>query len=230
MAGRYAIYYAPERDGGLARLGNRWLGRCPETGELLARPELPALRGLDVSSLTVDPHRYGFHATLVPPFTLRNGLREDDLAAWVGRFAASRKPFGLGPLSVREIGSFLALVPDVQNGVAGLAGDCVRTFHPLREPPEPDELERRRAKGLTTAQERNLARWGYPYVFGEYRFHLTLTGSVPDAGLRRRLAGGLAGFFAPELDAPHPVRELCLFHQPGEGADFRLTHRIPLGG
>lgn len=230
MAGRYAVYFAPERDGGLARLGNRWLGRCPETGERFTCPELAGLSGGKVRSLTEVPRHYGFHATLMPPFPLRNGLEEDDLMAWAARFSAGRKAFGLGPLSVREIGHFVALVPDVPNGVSGLADDCVRTFHPLREPPEPAELERRRAKGLTPPQERNLARWGYPYVFGEFRFHLTLTDFIPDGGLRRELAEGLAELFAPVLDTAHPVRELCIFHQPYEKADFRLTHRIPFGG
>ncbi|MBG0788864.1 MAG: DUF1045 domain-containing protein [Desulfovibrionaceae bacterium] len=230
MAERYAVYYSPEKDSGLARFGNRWLGRCPETGELFVQPGLPSLPGLDPGSLTGEPRRYGFHATLVPPFSLRAGLGPDALMEQAARFAAFRKPFDLGPLSVREIGSFVAMVPSSRNGVTDLAADCVRAFHPLRAEPSLAEMERRRAKGLTPAQERNLLRWGYPYVFDEFRFHLTLTDSIADSRLRRKLVKGLAGISATVRKAAHPVRELCIFHQEDEAAPFRLVRRIPFTG
>jgi len=226
---RYAVYYAPVRDSELCRFGNRWLGRCAETGERPARPDLPGLCLDDLHGLTSEPRHYGFHATLVPPFRLKAIHGAGDLLEHAARFARLRKSFDLAPLSVKEIGSFVAMVPAAQDRVAELAADCVRSFYPLREEPTLAEIERRRSRGLTPAQERLLVRWGYPYVFGEYRFHLTLTNSIMDRSLRRRLVKGLAELTAPLRRAAHPVRELCLFHQTDGTAPFSLVHRIPFG-
>lgn len=230
VGGRYAVYYAPERGSGLARFGARWLGRCAETGERPAPPELSGFSPEDLRGLTSEPRRYGFHATLAAPFRLGPGLGGDDLMAEAGRFARSRGPVVLEPLSVREIGGFAALVPSGQKAVARLAADCVRCFHPLRRDPALAEIERRRARGLTPAQERLLVRWGYPYVFGEYRFHMTLTNSIVDKRVLRRLVRGVSELTAPLRREARAVRELCIFHQSGEGDPFTLVQRIPFGG
>jgi hypothetical protein len=34
------------------------------------------------------------------------------------------------------------------------------------------------AAGLNQSQVANLDRWGYPYLFADFRFHMTLTGKV----------------------------------------------------
>ena len=229
MGERYAVYHAPERDSELCRFGSCWLGRCAETGEHPAHPDLPGLGFDDLHGLTSEPRHYGFHATLVPPFRLKAVHGVGDLLEHAIRFVRLRQSFDLPPLSVKEIGSFVAMVPSGQNGVAELAADCVRSFFPFREEPTLAEMERRRGKGLTPAQERLLVRWGYPYVFGEYRFHLTLTNSIMDKSLRRRLVKGLTELTAPLRRAPQSVRELCIFHQTDEAAPFSLVHRIPFG-
>jgi hypothetical protein len=105
----------------------------------------------------------------------------------------------------------------------------VRDLDAFRAPPEPEEIARREAAGLNAAQAGNLARWGYPYVMEEFRFHLTLTGALsPDAlaAALRALAPHVARF----AEAPLPVREIALFGDPGGGAPFRLLRRLPLGG
>lgn len=229
MSERYAVYYAPERGSELERFGSAWLGRDAELGESPVWPELEMLSGEDLDALTRAPRHYGFHATLVPPFRLRAGVGPDDLFDHAIYFARLREIFYLDPLYVKEIGSFVALTPSRQDNVARLAADCVRSFYPFRAEPTLAELERRRAKGLTPIQERLLVRWGYPYVFDEYRFHLTLTDSIVDKGVRRRLVKGLSEFAAPFRQKVHPVRELCIFYQIDEAEPFDLIHRIPFG-
>ena len=97
----------------------------------------------------------------------------------------------------------------------------------FRAPPPPEELARRRAAGLDAVEEANLRRWGYPYVLDRFRFHMTLTGPVPEPA-RAAVEAALAPVVAPLVAEPVPVAEVCRF---AEGADgrFRLLRRHRLG-
>lgn len=229
MSERYGVYYAPERGGDLDRFGSAWLGRDNETG--LEVPVLP-LHGLSPDiwrTATASPRHYGFHATLMPPFPPLPGVDGAAIVRRLESLARTLLPFFLAPLSVREIGSFLALVPAEQSRPAEAAEACLRAMTPLRRPPSPPENEARRAQGLTPAQDRLLETWGYPYVLGEFRFHISLTGRVEDPDQRGRLKDLLCELAAPVINRSHPVNELCLFHQPDRSAPFRLIHRARLG-
>jgi putative phosphonate metabolism protein len=227
--GRYGVYYAPPRWSDFERFGTAWLGRDAETGEPVTQPDLPGL-GRDVlRELTVEPRRYGFHGTLMAPFEPAEGVGEAAVRERLDRLAATLAPLDMEPLAVRAIGSFLALVPAYQDGPAELAEAVLRAMHPLRAPVTEADRARRRANGLTPAQDRLLEQWGYPYVLGEFRFHITLTGRVADPGLRERIAGLARCHAATVTGRPHPVRELCLFHQPDRETPFRLIHRARLG-
>jgi hypothetical protein len=227
--GRYGVYYAPSQGGELDRLGAAWLGRDNETG-LSVPPVLPdGLSPDEWRKATESPRRYGFHGTLMPPFTPLPGVDEAGIIERLESLAGSLAPFDLAPLSVRVIGSFLALVPAEQARLGEAAEACLRAMTPLRVPPSPEENEARRAANLTPAQDRLLEQWGYPYVLDEFRFHITLTGRIEDPARRRRLADILSGLAAPVTGRPRPVRELCLFHQPDRSAPFRLIHRARLG-
>lgn len=229
MAGRYAIYYAPEKGSALDLFGKQWVGRCAETGAGLDQPDIRIVGREALHALTASPRHYGFHGTLSPPFRLKAGVGRDDLVSHAEAFASKLRPFDLEPLSVREIGSFLALVPSNQDTIASLASQCVTSFHPLREQPTLAEMERRRARGLTPAQERLLVQWGYPYVHDEFRFHLTLSNSIMDSGLRRNLMKVLNNMTASLRKMAHRVGEICIFHQEDEKSSFFLIQRIQLG-
>lgn len=228
MVRRYAIYFAPRSGTAWSRFGARWLCR----DAISRQPSKPyQVRGMTSESLlacTAEPRRYGFHATLKPPFALAGGATEQALHAALESIAARHQAFSLGPLRVQVIGGFLALVaahpPDA---LARLAASCVRTLDHLREPPGADELARRRMAGLNARQECLLERWGYPYVMDQWRFHMTLTGKV-DEPVRTLLQGWLQQKVARLSIEPMEFDSLCLFEQPGSGADFQLTRRITL--
>jgi hypothetical protein len=139
--------------------------------------------GADAGSWTAfvrEPRIYGFHATLKAPFYLAKGSNEADLERAVLDFAAAQPAVLAGELAVRELGSFIALVPNTPRpALDRLAQACVREFDRFREPMSGPERERRLAAGLSARQIENLDRWGYPYVFQDFRFHMTLTGSLP---------------------------------------------------
>lgn len=230
MTGRYAIYFAPAAESDLARFGDRWLGRDAETGQPVLRPAVDGIDADRLQALTEAPCRYGFHGTLKPPFHLAEGCDVDDLRRAIAGFAVRQTAFEIAALRLREIGDFIALVPaDPTPALAQLAEGCVAEFDAYRAPPDAAELAKRHAAGLTPRQAELLARWGYPYVMDEFRFHLTLTGPVAGHDERSRVAGVLRPLVASLLDQPVPVRELCLFHQLDRAMPFRLIQRFRFG-
>jgi putative phosphonate metabolism protein len=226
---RYAVYFAPGRDSALAVFGRRWLGRCVETGEEVSRPVVPGVAEATLNQLTAGPRHYGFHATLVAPFVLADDVTPDQLMDQTAALARHQAPCALQSLSVKLLGSFIALIPSDQIGVARLAEACLRRLHPMRAQPTLAELERRRATGLTPNQERLLANWGYPYVLDEYRFHMTLTDSIRDTKSRSTLLRHLSEAAAHLRREPVLVADICLFKQQ-DGGQFRLVRRFPLDG
>jgi putative phosphonate metabolism protein len=228
-ASRYALYFAPLASSAWGRFGARWLGRDPATGERVAQPAIAGLSGEAFAELTAAPRQYGFHATLKPPFALREGTTPEALADTLARFCRTRRAIALPPLEVRRLADFLALVPaERESRVNGLAADCVREFEPFRAPLAAAELDRRRRQGLTPRQDRYLEAWGYPYVFAEYQFHFSLTGPVAQAPPH-----AVAALIAAARDAaPAAALQLdavALFAQPEPALPFRLVKRFRLG-
>ncbi|MEY2991958.1 MAG: hypothetical protein RI946_1352, partial [Pseudomonadota bacterium] len=42
-----------------------------------------------------------------------------------------------------------------------------------------DDIDRRRKSRLTPDQDALMLRWGYPFIFEHFKYHLTLTGPLP---------------------------------------------------
>ena len=228
MTERYAIYYSPDVAEPLGRLGHGWLGVDPATGD---RPLCPAALPEPPEDLTSGPRHYGFHATLKAPFELADRATGDDLLAFARQFAARVAPVTLADgLVVATLGRFLALVPAATPDELGaLAGHVVRAFEPYRGPLGSFDLGRRRLAQLTPQQEQNLVDWGYPYVFEEFRFHMTLTPQLDDGARAAWLHRLQAGF--AELDGkPVVLDRICVFHQAARTLPFRQIAAIPLGG
>ncbi|MCC7274052.1 MAG: DUF1045 domain-containing protein [Alphaproteobacteria bacterium] len=230
MRPRHAIYWSPPAGSGLARFAAAWLGRDPGGGIVGARPAVPGFAAAAVDEMVAEPARYGFHGTLKPPFHLAAGTDRARLDAAFDAFAAARPPFTAPKLALRAIGGFLALVPDAPApALDALAADCVAFFDRFRAPSEPGELERRRRADLSPRQQELLARWGYPYVMDEFRFHLTLTGRLAPE-VRPRLLAALAPLAAPFCTQPLAVDQIALFVQPGPDAPFTIVRRAALRG
>ncbi|GAB4166090.1 MAG: DUF1045 domain-containing protein [Thalassobaculales bacterium] len=220
---RYALYYAPAADEPLFALGREWLGRDVVTGESLAIPD-------DRRQATVSARHYGFHATLKPPMALAGGRSEAGLLAAAAEFAASNAPAPAAPLVLADLDGFLALVPAWPSApVQRLCDAVVRGFEPFRAPPEEADIARRRKAGLSARQEQLLARWGYPYLFDEFRLHLTLSDRLTAdqrASLRPQLEARVAALPAGRflLDA------IAVFRQEERAAPFMQIARFALTG
>ena len=221
---RVAIYYAPPLDDPLFAAGATWLGRDPESGAPAPQPELP-----DIAAVTAEPRRYGLHATLKPPMRLAAGRSWHELVDAARRLASGIAPFALPRLEVADVHGFLALrettpCPPLQ----GLADAMVAELDEFRAPSSEPELTRRRGAGLSEREGAMLARWGYPYVFETWFFHMTLTRRL-DAAERPRWTAAAQAHFAPLLALPRRVADICLFTQPEPGAPFVIAERLKLG-
>lgn len=227
---RYAIYYAPAPGSALAELGAGWLGRDCATGDERPLAEVPGVSAERLAEITESARGYGFHATLKAPFHLKAGRSLGELEAAATTFAAQRSPIPV-TLGLRSLGGFLALMmtpPD--HRVATLAADAVRELDGFRELPGDSELARRRKAGLSPQQDAMLQRWGYPYVMGEFRFHMTLTSRLPDGPEREAVVAALEPRVAPVVADPVAIDAIALFVQAHRGGPFTMVRRFPFGG
>lgn len=224
-AARVALYYAPLPHDPLTRLSSAWLGRDPASNAPVPQPDIPGIR-----EVTADPRLYGFHATLKPPMRLRAGTDWFGFTAAVRSLAARIAPFELPAMAVSDVHGFLALRETVASApLQALADACVEGLDAFRQPPEEAELARRRKAELTAEQEAMLVRWGYPYVFSTWFFHMTLTRRLSEA---EKAVFKLAAekWLAPALSLPRRVSDICVFTQSGPGAAFTLAERVALRG
>lgn len=226
MSTRYAVYYAPEPQSALWRFGSAAIGRDAATGMIL-----PPLSGApfdepDWHRLTAEPRRYGFHATLKAPFRLGDGSNEEELREAATDLAARQAPIAIETMDVVCLGSFLALVPtETPSALTSLASHCVRSLDRFRAPLTDVERARRLAAPLTGRQVRYLEEWGYPFVFEDFRFHMTLSGPLPP---ERREQGRAAVARAYAHIRPGiSVDALALFRQNTLAEDFRVIARFP---
>lgn len=216
---RYAVYYVP--DGDFAKAGAAWLGwdilRGCEVGD-----------GAGQGMTTQAPARYGFHATIKAPFRLAPGYDEPDLIRALERFARSCPKARADGLFLANEGGELALYARNDAALAGLAGRVVTALDPFRAPLTGAERARRRPDTLTARQRRFLDLYGYPHVFDDYRFHMTL-GRGAGVGLPSDPFTAAQAHFAPVLPQPFAVDSLALCGE-GEDGRFRLISRVSLGG
>lgn len=227
---RCAIYFAPAPDSTWWHAGSQWLGRCAVTGVAFEQPAVAGVSPESLRQLTAAPRRYGWHATLKAPFALAAGVTLDDARGALRALARSMQPFNLPPLKVANLGRFLALVPQAPSApLQAAAQACVAQLHHLAAPLDDAELQRRRGAGLTPAQEALLQRWGYPWVFEHFQFHLSLTGDLGDASVatQEALAAAAQAHFGSL--GPCEFRGLSLFVEPAKGGDFMLLEHAGLG-
>jgi putative phosphonate metabolism protein len=213
---RAAIYFTPPAGTPLARAAAEWLGRDAFLGTA-TRPADP-----EIDPLVADPARYGFHATMRAPFTLDDGCDLAGLDERLAGFAASRQAFLVPAIQLSQLGRFFALVPATHSiELTELEAETVRTFEPFRRPSTAAEIAKRRPQDLSERQRGHLETFGYPYVFEDFRFHMTLTGPV-EAAQTDRVHALLTERFSAFDDAPLSVDGLALFVEPAPGQPFRV--------
>ncbi|QKV17427.1 DUF1045 domain-containing protein [Oricola thermophila] len=225
---RYAIYFTPPRDHELARAASTWLGRDAFSGLSLPHVEGTGLALGEIAYFTAVPRRYGFHATLKAPFRLADGVSEDELLSMAERFSRESDPVIVPRATISRLGGFFAVVPEQPNtALNDFAARVVAFFDKMRAPLTEAEFQRRNPEMLTRSQLRNLQNWGYPYVFDDFRFHMTLTGHVDPAD-RPRIRSALERHFNAVLEGPLAVDHLAVFVEREPGAPFEVHSLFPI--
>jgi putative phosphonate metabolism protein len=220
---RVAIYFTPPAGHPLTRAAALWLGRDAFSGEA-TRPPDPA-----VDAVVTEPARYGFHATIRAPFRLRDGVDLADVRGRLVAFCSDRRPFAIPEVRLDRIKRFLALVPAAPSPeLEELERETLEAFEPFRAPLASDEVARRGPGSLGERQRSHLERWGYPFVLDEFRFHMTLTGSLRDADAAAVEATVRERFVAFH-GAPLAVDGLALFVEDEAGGPFRVETLAPFG-
>jgi putative phosphonate metabolism protein len=225
---RFAIYFSPRREGRLFELGSRWLGRdamgCHDLD-----PALPADFSVEEwRRVTESPRRYGFHATLKPPFRLAEGAPYEALRLALCDFAKHHKSFEAPQLQVSTLGRFIALtLSEPSLRFSDFAAECVSDFDRFRAAPTEQELALRLRDSTSPREREHVHRWGYPYVFDTWKFHMSLTGSLPAESLPP-LHRMLTHRFESISAQPLFVDSICIFHEPHPGGPFRLIEHVDL--
>lgn len=223
---RYAIYYAPAPGSALDHFGATILGYDAQQAVDLPFPNAIGLP--DWSELTRDPRRYGFHATLKAPMALAPGADEDAIVAACAAFAAMPRAIPVIRPVVDTIDGFAAIVPAQPSAeLEDLAAACVRDFDSFRAPLTEQDRARRNPAKLSQRQRDYLDRWGYPYVFDEFRFHMTLTGRL-DAGRRTPVLETLRRLFGNGSTDGLAIDRIALFRQGQPDQRFRVIGNWPL--
>lgn len=215
---RCAIYFIPPADDPLTVAAARWLLRDPYSGDKIEWP-VDGLTDADHAFVTALPRRYGFHATLKAPFRLADGHSVHELEKRLSEFCDRTGPVRLSTTIglIDNVFAFLpvAHVPELDL----LAARVVTEFDHFRSPITEVDLARRDVSRLTGRQLANLMTWGYPHVFDQFRFHMTLTGPI-DQSEREHMATVLERHFAALANAAVEIGQLVLAVEPEPLAPF----------
>jgi hypothetical protein len=226
---RYAIYFVPARDSALYRFGSAVLQYDCYTGEAVPLPGEFASASDEWRRATEEPRRYGFHATLKAPFYLSTSCTEAQLVSAFGSFAALAPRPPTMPAKVRMMGGFAAVAPvDPDPAVDSLAAACTTIFDAFRAPMTAQERARRLASGLSPSQVQNIDRWGYPYLFADFQFHMTLTGQLAIEQRERVLALLQTAYSRSCNERLVDIDCLTLVKQESDAAPFRVLSQSRL--
>lgn len=224
MFERYAIFQTPT--GAFADWGAAWLGWDSAAGHAVAHPQVGTL---DIAKLTARPRKYGLHGTLKAPFHLAQDRSETELCAAVAEFSNTHPAALIDAMTLQYANGFVALRPAHDSAsLRALAADVVTAFEPFRAPLSDADIARRRKARLSQRQDAQLLRWGYPFVFDDFNFHITLSGR-----LRPENAAAVTDQLNPQLDAmvpaPYPVDAITLMGQDMNGMFHQIARHALRG-
>lgn len=220
MRYRYAVYFVPKQDSLFHSLGSALLGYDNYTGQGLNSPELSLPKELCLVNITEEPRRYGLHATVLAPFFL-DKINEAELLQAARRFCTTATALSLPKIELVSHRGFLAIRPartsqserEAYEKLQALAARALLFFFPLAQTLDAAEISRRLKPDLSPRQQQYLHAWGYPYLFEDYDFHITLTNALKESSAEL-VKPVLSDYFEAVLTQPCAIDTLCICRQP----------------
>jgi len=231
MRPRYAVYFSPATTSPWWVFGAGWLGRDECSNLPLEQIGVAELSSESLHALTVEPRRYGFHATLKAPFHLHENVTVEELMVRLGRLATQLKPIELGPLQAIKMDQFVALVPQTMGvELSALAQACVTELDDLRAPITALELARRNVDPADARGQFLLKKYGYPHVLERFILHFTLSGRITPRVAEQLIMAVKNPIDRLNQNSPLVLDRLCLFVEDSVGEPFRRIADMELTG
>ena len=251
MTARYAVYFTPADGTALARFGAIVLGREVTTHKERRNPDAAIAAHSDTGSgvktttgrnedivpfadaslwrrYTEKPAHYGFHATIKAPFELAADCTAAELLSELSSFCANQPAIALTDLAPTSLQAFTALtLPTQPNELIELAADVVKHFEPYRQELTSADRQRRQIATLSPSQLDNLEHYGYPYIFDDFQFHMTLSDALPPD--EDRFLPWVRSIYQQMVLQTPLLDRLCVFRQVDRTtpfvriAEFRLS-------
>ncbi len=226
---RFALFFAPSDDSPLGVYGATVLRRKAQSPSEWVNPSIPVnFENTPVWRSCVEvPAHYGFHATIQAPFELQSSYAVSELQRDLADFCTHQKPLSLEGLGPRRTQRYEALAfeqqpPEVKN----FAAACIEQFNQYRAPLSDEDLCRRQKKALSPSQIGYLEDFGYPYVFDDFNFHMTLSGNMPENENGYYLQW-LTALYAVMVPEPPILDRLSLFQQTDRKSPFVRIAEYP---
>jgi hypothetical protein len=90
------------------------------------------------------------------------------------------------------------------------------------------DIARRRHANLTVRQDQHMRDWGYPFVFDDFHFHLTLSGHLQQ-DTAAQVIDVLTQHLENIVSNPFAIDAITLMGQDAQGM-FHQIHRYTLTG
>ncbi|MFK7891755.1 MAG: DUF1045 domain-containing protein [Granulosicoccus sp.] len=181
MYARYAIYFCPGDQSPLSRYGRQVLGRNAQKTERKPGSSSGFSDSSRWEELTRKPAHYGFHATLKAPFEIAATKQPEALEQACRDLASEHSAIPLTGLAPRLLNGFAALTLEADPLLLQeLARCCVEKLELWRAPLSQYDIDRRRNSNLSARQLQQLTQFGYPYIFDDFKFHMTLSSQLTD--------------------------------------------------
>ena len=179
---RVAIYFLPKKNSSLENFGKNLLGRDINKKKkisLTRRQKYFINRGFtyfdELKDYCEQPAKYGFHATLKAPFRLKRNVKTKNFYDVISHIAAQHSRFKIKGLKVVYSKKFTFITSRKPNKLLiNLENDLVKHLDTFRAELNKTEIKKRIPDSLTFKQNKYLKEWGYPFVFDQFKFHMTL--------------------------------------------------------
>ena len=179
---RVAIYFLPKKNSSLENFGKNLLGRDINKKKkisLTRRQKYFINRGFtffdELKDYCEQPAKYGFHATLKAPFRLKRNVKTKNFYDVISHIAAQHSRFKIKGLKIVYNKKFTFITSRKPNkSLINLENDLVKHLDTFRAELNKTEIKKRIPDSLTFKQNKYLKEWGYPFVFDQFKFHMTL--------------------------------------------------------